>query len=190
MKTASKHIFRVVIILMGILLLLSACKGKEQETASATPQIEEEVVETPQPEETEEPAPAQEGEAAEGVDQTGSGQIISITMAEMEEMLESGEPFLVSFVTINCPYCQDFHAMLVEYVQDHPITMYQVILDYEETSEAENREIIVSYFPEFNTVPGVFYVTDGENYSYLDTYHLGVGMEPFDAWVQENNMIP
>lgn len=190
MKNTNKHIVRVLLVLMGILLLLSGCKGGEQETASAAPQIEEEVVETPQPEETEEPAPAQEGEETVEEKQADSGQIISITMAEMEEMFASGEPFLVSFVTINCPYCQDFHAMLVEYVEDHPITMYQVILDYEETSEAENREIIVSYFPEFNTVPGVFYVTDGENYSYLDTYHLGVGMEPFDAWVQENNMIP
>lgn len=53
--------------------------------------------------------------------------------------------------------------------------MYQVILDYEETSEEENRARIAELFPEFNTVPGVFYVVDGEDGSYLDTYHLGVG---------------
>lgn len=117
-----------------------------------------------------------------------TGEIISITMAEMEEKLAAGETFLVSFVTIDCPYCQDFHSMLVDYIQEHIVTMYQVILDYEEKPEEENRRIIKEYFSEFNTVPGVFYVINGENGSYLDTYNLGVGMEVFDAWVQENNI--
>lgn len=134
---------------------------------------------------TEEPAAPEE---AKETKDSETGQIISISMADMEEKLASKETFLVSFVTIDCPYCQEFHSMLVDYVQDHSIVMYQVILDYEETPEEENRAKIAEYFTEFNTVPGVFWVVDGENGSYLDTYHLGVGMDVFDEWVQENNM--
>lgn len=122
-----------------------------------------------------------------GQEDSEYGQIISISMAEMEEKKEEGEPFLVSFVTIDCPYCQEFHSMLADYVLDHPITMYQVILDYEETTEEENREKIASYFPEFHTIPGVFYVM-GEEHEYLDTYHLGVGEDAFDEWVEENHI--
>lgn len=114
-----------------------------------------------------------------------TGQIISISMAEMKEKMAAKENFLVSFVTINCPYCQEFHSMLVDYIQEHIVTMYQVILDYEELPEEENRKIIKEMFSEFNTVPGTFYVENGENASYLDMYNLGVGMEVFDNWVQE-----
>ena len=114
-----------------------------------------------------------------------TGEIISITMAEMQQKLEAKEDFLVSFVTINCPYCQEFHSILVDYIQEHLITMYQVILDYEELPEEENRRIIKEYFTQFNTVPGTFYVENGENVSYLDMYNLGVTREVFDHWVQE-----
>ena len=49
-------------------------------------------------------------------------------MAQMEGMMAAGETFLISFVTTDCPYCHDFHDMLVEYNKDHNILMYQVIL--------------------------------------------------------------
>ena len=113
------------------------------------------------------------------------GEIISISMAEMKEKLAAKEDFLVSFVTINCPYCQEFHEILVDYIQEHVITMYQVILDYEDLPEEENRRIIKEYFNEFSTVPGTFYVENGENASYLDMYNLGVSREVLDHWVQE-----
>lgn len=171
-------------ILTAALVLMSGCSGcstqKKQEPAAAVSTEKETDVQT----ETQETAEKE----TEDLQDRGTGQIISISMAEMEEKLDAKETFLVSFVTIECPYCQDFHSMLVDYVQTHPVTMYQVILDYEDTPESENREKIVTYFSEFNTVPGVFYVVEGENYSYLDTYHLGVGMEVFDEWVQENDI--
>lgn len=160
----------VLISLFLCILLMGACNS-------------EKVTEMEVPAETE--TKEQEAEAAEKME---TGQIISISMKEMEEKLAAKETFLVSFVTIDCPYCQDFHSMLVDYIQDHLITMYQVILDYEEEPEEENRAKIATYFSEFSTVPGVFYVVEGENASYLDTYHLGVGMEPFDEWVQENHI--
>lgn len=160
----------VLISLFLCMLLMGACGSKK-------------VTETEVPAETE--TKEQDAETTEKME---TGQIISISMKEMEEKLAAKETFLVSFVTIDCPYCQDFHSMLVDYIQDHMITMYQVILDYEEEPEEENRAKIATYFSEFNTVPGVFYVVEGENGSYLDTYHLGVGMEPFDEWVQENHI--
>lgn len=164
------------LLIMSMLLLcmvfVSACGSEKTESDKVS-------------EETEEAEPAEEPETEK---ESKTGQIISISMAEMEEKLDAGETFLVSFVTIDCPYCQDFHSMLVDYVQNHSVIMYQVILDYEETPEAENREKIAEYFTEFSTVPGVFFIVDKENYIYLDTYHLGVGMDVFDEWVQENNI--
>lgn len=161
---------------------ISACGSKESqktETSVTEESSEKEFVEETTPTEISDEKTEEKAE---------HGQIISISMAEMEEKLAAKEDFMVSFVTIDCPYCQDFHSMLVDYIQEHIVTMYQVILDYEDKPEEENRKLIKEIFQEFNTVPGVFYVEDGENASYHDTYNLGVGMEAFDAWVQENNL--
>ena len=176
-----------VLILGSVLLAMcgvTSCGSAKQETGEETA-AETAVSETETGEDSENGTEREEIGTEES---TQSGQIISISMAEMEEKLNAGETFLVSFVTIECPYCQEFHSMLVDYVETHAVTMYQVILDYEETSEEENRARIAELFPEFSTVPGVFYVVDGEDGSYLDTYHLGVGEAAFDDWVQENEI--
>lgn len=131
----------------------------------------------------------QEPSVTEGVveqaNETEYGQIIGISMAELEEKMAAKESFFVYFATLQCPYCHEFHDMLVDYVQDHNITMYQVILDYEDKPEEENRAYIAELFEEFKTVPGVFLVLEGENGSYLDTYNLGVGEEVFHEWVEQ-----
>ncbi len=176
-----------VLILGSVILAMcgvTSCGSAKQETGEETA-AETAVSETETGEDSENGTEREESGTEES---TQSGQIISISMAEMEEKLNAGETFLVSFVTIECPYCQEFHSMLVDYVETHAVTMYQVILDYEETSEEENRARIAELFPEFNTVPGVFYVVNGEDGSYLDTYHLGVGEAAFDDWVQENEI--
>lgn len=176
-----------VLILGSVILAMcgvTSCGSAKQETGEETV-AETAVSETETGEDSEN---GTEGEEIGTEESTQSGQIISISMAEMEEKLNAGETFLVSFVTIECPYCQEFHSMLVDYVETHAVTMYQVILDYEEKSEEENRARIAELFPEFNTVPGVFYVVNGEDGSYLDTYHLGVGEAAFDDWVQENEI--
>ena len=195
---------RKIMALLGVMLFVAGIGGcatgevmeaeiavvHEADTASEeseeTPEVTEAVQEV---EETPEAAEAvQEAEEAQEVSETETmehGEIISISMAEMKEKLAAKEDFLVSFVTINCPYCQEYHEILVDYIQEHKIIMYQVILDYEELPEQENRQIIKEYFNEFSTVPGTFYVENGENASYLDMYNLGVTMEVLDHWVQE-----
>ena len=170
-----------------ILLGMCACGTGKVEKADVSA-VEENILETEVEENSskaEESGSVAEADSAQTEDVAETGQIISISMAEMKEKLEAKEDFLVSFVTINCPYCQEFHRILVDYIQEHIVTMYQVILDYEELPEEENRRIIKDYFREFNTVPGTFYVENGENASYLDMYNLGVSTEVFDHWVQE-----
>jgi len=179
-----------VLILGSVMLAMCdvvSCGSTKQDTGEEVA-AETAVSETETAEAAEDSENNAEEEENGTEESTKSGQIISISMADMEEKLNAGETFLVSFVTIECPYCQEFHSMLVDYVETHAVTMYQVILDYEETSEEENRARIAELFPEFSTVPGVFYVVDGEDGSYLDTYHLGVGEAAFDDWVQENEI--
>ena len=187
-------VFKNMAISFLLILTMAVCGCG---TASAVPseaQISEEVLDNMEREASEEAVKTAETDAS-GKDaltadseaasqEPWHGEIISITMAEMEEKMQNKESFLVSFVTTDCPYCHDFHDLLEDYVQDNSVIMYQVILDYEERPEEENRRLVTQRFEEFNTVPGVFYVQDGVNASYLDFYNLGISYDVFDSWVR------
>ena len=63
--------------------------------------------------------------------------------------------------------------------------MYEVNLRGESKIDNDNKMIVQTYFPEFNTVPGVFSVKDGEEESYLNLYQLGISEAVLDQWVCE-----
>lgn len=112
------------------------------------------------------------------------GEIIYITLEEMETKIANKESFPVILSTTYCLYCRDFHSVFDEYIKTHHVVMYEVILDNENRSEQENLEIIKKYFPEFSTTPGVFYVKNGKEKNYLDFSSVGMDEEVIDNWVQ------
>lgn len=116
------------------------------------------------------------------------GTISQITLNEMIEKMEKKETFSVAFTTSYCSYCAMFYNVFNDYIKDHEVTMYFIILDEEKTSEQENIEIIHRYFPEFYTTPGIFYAENGKEKDYLDTYHLGISKEVIDEWVIKNQL--
>ena len=116
------------------------------------------------------------------------GTISQITLNEMIEKMEKKETFSVAFTTSYCSYCAMFYNVFNDYIKDHEVTMYFIILDEETTSEQENIKIIHRYFPEFYTTPGIFYAENGKEKDYLDTYHLGISKEVIDEWVIKNQL--
>lgn len=114
-----------------------------------------------------------------------SGEIIYITLEEMESKIANKESFPVIFSTTYCLYCRDFHSVFDEYIKTHHVVMYEVILDKENRSEQENLAIIKKYFPEFTTTPGVFYVEKGKEKNYLDFSLSGMNETVIDEWVQK-----
>lgn len=165
------------ILVVLVCLLLAGCNNSSKKENPNQTNIESETS-TKKPEE-------KKPEIKEYERDTNSGQVITITMAEMEEKIKNKETFVVSFETTYCMYCQRLHAILDEYLKTHNVVLYQVILDLEDATEQENLEKIHKYFKEFYTTPGIFYVKKGTNKSYLDTYHLGVEESVFDEWVQQ-----
>lgn len=116
------------------------------------------------------------------------GSVTQINLAQMEEMIEDDETFVLVLSTHTCGYCIRFHMMLETYLENHNVDIYNVYLDEETTTVNENREIVNRYFEEFNSTPGIFYVEDGENASYLPNQSDGVNEEYFEQWVVENNI--
>ncbi len=119
---------------------------------------------------------------------TSKGSVTQINLAKMEAKLEAKDTFVVVFSTHTCGYCLRFHEMLDTYLENHNVEIYNVYLDEEKTTVNENREIVNRHFEEFNSTPGVFYVVDGKNVSYLPNQSDGVNEEYFENWVIENNI--
>ena len=119
---------------------------------------------------------------------TTPGEVITITMSQLEEKIANMETFVVSFETTYCMYCRRLHSILDDYLKDHHVIIYQVVLDLENATEEENLEKIHKHFEEFYTTPGVFYVKKGKNKSYLDTYTLGIEEDVIDQWIRENQI--
>lgn len=116
------------------------------------------------------------------------GKTVNITIDEMEKKIANQEDFAVVFTTSFCSYCQNFHEILTEYNKNHHVVMYEVVLDQEKETTEQNSTKIHKYFKEFNTTPGIFYVENGKNKSYFDTYKYGLDKEIFDIWVQQNQI--
>jgi len=155
------------------MFLLCGCKSYDKDSSINTNQ------------ETIEPI---ENEKEPYIRDTQPGEIICITLEEMQRMIEEKKSFAVMFSTTYCGYCTDFHSVFDEYIKKHHVTMYEVILDNENRSEQDNLVIIHMYFPEFNTIPGVFSVKDGKEESYLDFNLIGINEEVIDEWVQEYHL--
>ena len=112
------------------------------------------------------------------------GEILPLTLEEMRQMMEEDQSFAIVFTKEECPYCITFMSIFEPYIQKHRVTLYEVNLTAEDRDQNDNKMIIQTYFPEFNTVPGVFSVKNGEEESYLDLYRLGIDETVIDQWVQ------
>lgn len=114
------------------------------------------------------------------------GEIIEISLSDMKTMMEEGKEFVVAFTQSSCGYCMEFHAMFNEYAKDHHVVIYEVPLEKEEASPRENRALIQTYFPAFDTTPGIFYAKDKTCVDQIS--NTNITEELFDNWIQKHEL--
>lgn len=119
---------------------------------------------------------------------TTAGEVITITLDEMQEKIERGDTFTLALTTTMCSYCQKFHQMLDTYLPTHHVVIYEVVLDEETTSANENRKRINQTFPTFDSTPGIFYVEAGKEKDNLKNRNDGINETYFDEWVIKNKL--
>lgn len=159
---------KVLLLCAAAIMAMAGCRDKDGDSSPAAP-IEDH---------NEEKTETYERDAS-------PGQILTLTLDEMRQMIDEDQTFAVVFTKEDCPYCLEFKMILESYIQDHNVTIYEVNLSGESEIDNDNKMIVQTYFPEFNTVPGVFSVKDGEEESYLNLYQLGISREVLDQWVCE-----
>ena len=119
---------------------------------------------------------------------TTKGEEIQITLAEFEEKMANGDSFAVMLTQSHCQYCKEFESYLIPYMEEHHLVMYNVVLDYEETSAQENLQIIHQYFSDFNNTPGIYYVKDGKKKSHLAPKNNEINGDMLEEWVKLNKI--
>lgn len=117
---------------------------------------------------------------------TSQGEIIQVTLDEAMHKMEQGDEFIVAFETDLCSYCQQFHAIFDEYIEDHHVVLYRVMLDEETRSENENLHIIQKYFPTFSTTPGVYYAKGGYVVSSLTDKKRSLSEDDLEKWIAKH----
>lgn len=119
---------------------------------------------------------------------SSAGEIKQITLSQMDTMFTQGKTFTVMLTTTYCDYCRDLHELLAEYLKNHHLVIYEVVLDKENATEQENLAIINCHIKDFTTTPGVFYIKEGEQKSHLLPDAKGIYEELLDRWVVDNQL--
>lgn len=118
---------------------------------------------------------------------TSSGEKILVSLDDALTMAKDEE----AIILLGRPTCRDcliLEDILASYLEDHKITIHEVNLDNEGTSEEEiqhNRNKINEVFPDFNSTPSMYYVKNGK---VIDEIIEASSEEELDKWVVKNKL--
>ena len=120
---------------------------------------------------------------------TRPGEIIKISMEEMETMMKEKETFTLVVTRDYCKYCAEFYELMESYLKNHHVKIYDVNIDENFGAKSdENIEKIEDMFPDFVGTPGIFYIEDGKLVNRLDNESQDLTKTLFDNWVQDYKM--
>lgn len=120
---------------------------------------------------------------------TRPGEIIKISMEEMETMMKEKETFTLVVTREYCKYCAEFYELMESYLKNHHVKIYDVNIDENFGAKSdENIEKIEDMFPNFVGTPGIFYIEDGKLINQLDNESQDLTKTLFDNWVQDYKM--
>lgn len=105
----------------------------------------------------------------------------ALTMAKKDEII-------ILFTQSTCKDCILLKEILIPYLENHNISIREVVLDNEGTSKEDiqnNRKKINEIFPEFNSTPSMYYLKDGK---IIDEILEVTSEEQLEEWVVKNKL--
>ena len=113
------------------------------------------------------------------------GELINITVDEMQEKVDNKETFAIVFTKTTCDYCIKFHTMLSSYLLYHNITLYEVVLDEAPQEEQKGNLKQINKTFDLDSTPTLYYVEEGK----VDDKIVGnIEEDPFDQWVVKHKL--
>lgn len=117
-----------------------------------------------------------------------SGEITEMALDEALTMAKEESETIVLFTLSTCKDCKRMKEVLIPYLENHSIEINEVVLDKEGTSDEEiqnNRNKINTVFKEFNSVPSMYYLKDGE---IIDEIFEITEEKELEDWVIKNKL--
>lgn len=119
---------------------------------------------------------------------TDSGERMITLLEDVITMANNNETFIVLLGRSSYEDCIELDKVLNPYLENHGVKIYDVDLDNEGNSEEEiqrNRKKINSVFPNFNAIPSIYYIKDGE---IVDEMIEETSEEALDNWIIKNKL--
>lgn len=120
--------------------------------------------------------------------QPNKGEVVGITLSEVNQMVENDESFVVIFSQTYCGSCMSFFSQTDAYTTEVGLTLYDVTLDKEERSESENLEMMKEHFSGFQTTPTIYVVSKGEIVATLDSSEEEPTLEAYKTLLKESGV--
>lgn len=121
--------------------------------------------------------------------QPNKGEVVGITLNEVNQMVEDEDSFVVIFSQTYCGSCMSFFSQTDEYTTEVGLTLYDVTLDKEERSETENLELMEKHFSGFQTTPTIYVVSKGEIVGTLDSSKEEPTLDAYKTLLKESGVI-
>lgn len=116
-------------------------------------------------------------------------EIVLVNLDQIDENVKNQDSFIVYYAQSDCGYCHDFDEILSEYIPEHPVKIFKVLLDQEENATpADNLARVRNYFPTFHVTPSVYYVEKGIFKSDLNPESVQITKDMLEAWVKNNHL--
>lgn len=123
------------------------------------------------------------------VSSASPGEIVLVNLDQIDEKVKNQDSFIVHYAQSDCGYCHDFDEILSEYIPEHPVKIFKVLLDQEENATpADNLARVRNYFPTFHVTPSVYYVEKGIFKSDLNPESVQITKDMLEAWVKNNHL--
>lgn len=117
-----------------------------------------------------------------------SGSITEINLDEALTIAKEESETILLFTLSTCKDCKKMKEVLTPYLENHSLEINEVILDKEGTADEEvqnNRRKINTVFEDFNSVPSMYYLKDGE---IIDEIFEITEEEQLEEWVVKNKL--
>ena len=118
------------------------------------------------------------------------GRLETINTAQLIEKVNKEEDFVLVFNMSDCIHCQHFKEVLDDYLPDHNVVLYEVMVDVEPNRQQALTEL-ESLFPDFTGTPDLYILEKGKIKSrFWDEYEeVGLDETSFHAWVKKYDQL-
>ena len=117
-----------------------------------------------------------------------SGSITEINLDEALTIAKEESETILLFTLSTCKDCKKMKEVLTPNLENHSVEINEVILDKEGPADEEvqnNRRKINTVFEDFNSVPSMYYLKDGE---IIDEIFEITEEEQLEEWVVKNKL--